>query len=278
MRKLKVAISTCPNDTFMFEALYNKRIDMKSVAIDWHFADIEELNQRAQKGESDITKISFNALFGLNNTYSILNSGAALGFNCGPQIIARETFDVNELKNKKIAIPGKNTTANLLLSTFFSEIILKEEMIFSNIENAIINSQVDAGLIIHESRFTYQNKGLVKIIDLGEYWEKQYRLPLPLGAIAAKKDLDIELRKDFNQLLKESIIFAFENRQVSIPFIREKAQELDENVIAEHINLYVNKYSIDLGIEGKNAIEILFNHAKKLGLSQNEQLEYNDIN
>ena len=262
----------------MFEALYNKRIDMKSVAIDWHFADIEELNQRAQKGESDITKISFNALFGLNNTYSILNSGAALGFNCGPQIIARETFDVNELKNKKIAIPGKNTTANLLLSTFFSEIILKEEMIFSNIENAIINSQVDAGLIIHESRFTYQNKGLVKIIDLGEYWEKQYRLPLPLGAIAAKKDLDIELRKDFNQLLKESIIFAFENRQVSIPFIREKAQELDENVIAEHINLYVNKYSIDLGIEGKNAIEILFNHAKKLGLSQNEQLEYNDIN
>ncbi|MEI7597309.1 MAG: 1,4-dihydroxy-6-naphthoate synthase [Bacteroidota bacterium] len=267
--QINIAISPCPNDTFMFEALYNKRFDTKGLEFLWHFEDIETLNNSAKSNIHDVTKISFNALFANAEKYIMLNSGAALGFNCGPQIISKKNIDTSNLAQYKFAIPGKQTTANLLLSAFYPEIIHKKEMIFSDIEKAVLNEEVDAGLIIHESRFTYIDKGLKKVLDLGEVWENEYKLPLPLGAIAIKKSFEAVIALQVSNLIHQSIEFAFNNREVVMPFVRAHAQELDDKVTNAHIDLYVNKYSLNLGENGRNAIRILNYYAKNLGFVQN---------
>ena len=264
--KLSLGFSSCPNDTFIFDAMIHGKIDTEGLEFDLFIGDVEELNRKAFHQELDITKISYNAYTRLTNNYILMDSGSALGENCGPLIIANEHFDIDELKHKKIAIPGVNTTANLLLSVAFPEIKDKVEMIFSDIEKAVIDGSVDAGLIIHESRFTYEEKGLIKIIDLGEYWENLTNTPTPLGGIIAQRSLGDEVLQKINRILKRSVQFAFDHPKSGLDFIKKHAQEMSEEVMYKHIGLYVNDYTLDLGTSGRKSVETLFNKAKQLGL------------
>jgi 1,4-dihydroxy-6-naphthoate synthase len=242
------------------------KIDTEGLDFELVIEDVEELNRRAFKADLDVTKISFNAYTRLVDNYILLDAGAALGENCGPLVISKNPTSMEELKDKVIAIPGQNTTANLLLTLAFSEYKNKKEMLFSDIENAVINGDVDAGLIIHESRFTYEDKGLNRVLDLGEYWENKTNTPTPLGGIIAKRDLGEELIQKINRVLKRSVQFAFDNPKSGIDFIRKHSQEMSEEVMYKHIALYVNHFSLDLGEEGKNAVRVLFQNAIDAGI------------
>lgn len=263
--KLSFAFSPCPNDTFMFEPIVNQRIDLRGIEFDIVLDEVEQLNLAAQKGQYDISKLSFNAFTQLTDEYQLLESGCALGKNCGPLVIAKETFDPSELSNKVVAIPGENTTAHLLLSILAPDIKEKRVIVFSEIEDAVINGEVDAGLIIHESRFTYEEKGLKKIIDLGTYWEDTTHTPIPLGGIAIRRDLPDDVKAKVNQILFDSIKYAFDHPKSGLEYIRCHAQEMDEEVMYKHIDLYVNDYSQQLGEEGRGSIMHLFNKMKSLG-------------
>ncbi len=231
--------------------------------------DVESLNQKAFKGELAITKLSYHAYAYLIKTYQLLNAGSALGNNCGPLLIAKSN-DISNLKSNishlKVAIPGKYTTANFLLSLAFPELKNKIEMLFSDIEDAVLTGKVDAGLIIHENRFTYEQKGLKKIIDLGEYWETIANAPIPLGGIVIKRDLPDELKQKVNRIVRKSVEYAFANPTASRDFVKANAQEMSEEVMYKHINLYVNNFSVDLGVEGKRAIQLLFDKAQELNV------------
>lgn len=263
-RKLSLGFSSCPNDTFIFDAMVNSKIDTEGLEFEPFIADVEVLNKRAFNQDLDITKVSFNAFISLADNYELLNSGAALGENCGPLIIAKEKFDLNELASKKIAIPGENTTANLLMKIAFPNSKNKVEMLFSDIEKAVLNNEVDAGLIIHESRFTYKQKGLIKIIDLGEFWEEKTKTPTPLGGIIVNKRLDLETREKVNRVMKRSVQFAFDNPKETEAFVSKYAQEMDKEIMYKHIDLYVNNYTLDLGEQGVEAIRMLFMLSKGL--------------
>ena len=263
---IRLGFSSCPNDTFIFDAMIHGKIDTEGLDFELIIEDVEELNRRAFKADLDVTKISFNAYTRLVDNYILLNSGAALGENCGPLVISKTPVDMQDLQNKLIAIPGINTTANLLLQLAFSEHKNKKEMLFSEIEDAVIKGEVDAGLIIHESRFTYEDKGLKKVLDLGEYWENNTKTPTPLGGIIAKRKLGEDLLQKLNRVLKRSVKFAFENPKSGIDFIRKHSQEMSTEVMYKHIALYVNHYSLDLGEEGKNAVRVLFQNATDAGI------------
>jgi len=256
--KLTLGFSPCPNDTFIFEAMINGRIDTEGIEFDYFLADVEELNSRALNAEVDITKISFNAYCYAANNYIILNSGAALGFGAGPLLVSKHEFDIATIASKKIAIPGKYTTANLLFNIAFPECRNKEEYLFSDIENALINDAADAGLIIHETRFTYQKRGLIKIADMGEYWEKLTNLPVPLGAIVIKRDIPENIAQKVNRILRRSLEYAINSPEASFDFIARNAQEIDREVMNNHISLYVNEFTLSLGTKGREAIEKLF--------------------
>ncbi len=262
---ITLGFSSCPNDTFIFDAMIHDKIDTEGLSFDLIIEDVEELNRRAFNNQLDITKISFNAYTKLVNNYILLDSGAALGENCGPLIITKTKTSINELENKLIAIPGENTTANLLMKLAFPNHNNKKEMLFSDIEKAIIDGEVDAGLIIHESRFTYEDKGLYKCLDIGEYWENKTNTPTPLGGIIAKRELGSELIAKVNRVLKRSVQFAFDNPKDGIDFIKKHSQEMEEEVMYKHIALYVNDYSLDLGIKGKQAVEKLFQESINAG-------------
>lgn len=256
--KLSLGFSPCPNDTFIFDALIHHKIDTEGLEFEVHLEDVEGLNQMAFAQKLDITKLSYHAFAYLQNEYALLHAGSALGNNCGPILIAKEVVPKEEVKDLKIAIPGKYTTANFLLSIAFPKAQQKVEMLFSDIEEAILKEEVDAGLIIHENRFTYQAKGLNKIVDLGEYWEGTTQLPIPLGGIVINRKLDPIVQQKVNRVLKKSILFAFDHPKSALPYIRRHAQEMDETVMYQHINLYVNEFTKDLGIKGKAAVEQLF--------------------
>ena len=264
-QKISLGFSSCPNDTFIFDAMIHGKIDTEGLSFDLIIEDVEELNRRAFNAELDITKISFNAYTHLLDNYILLDSGAALGENCGPLIISKSDISMDDLQDKVIAIPGKNTTANLLMSLAFPKHTNKREMLFSDIEKAIIDGDVDAGLIIHESRFTYQEKGLKKSLDIGEFWESTTGTPTPLGGIIARRDMGEELIQKVNRVLKRSVEFAFANPKSGFDFIRQHSQEMSEDVMYKHIGLYVNDYSLDLGEKGKMAIERLFDESRKAG-------------
>jgi 1,4-dihydroxy-6-naphthoate synthase len=264
--KISLGFSSCPNDTFIFDAMIHGKIDTEGLEFELFIGDVEELNRKAFSNELAITKISYNAYTRLTNNYILLDSGSALGENCGPLIIANQEFSIDDLSSKKIALPGINTTANLLLSVAFPEVKNKVEMIFSDIEKSVIDGSVDAGLIIHESRFTYEEKGLKKIIDLGEYWENLSNTPTPLGGIIAQRDLGADLLQKINRVLKRSVQFAFDNPKSGIDFIRQHSQEMSEEVMYKHIGLYVNHYTLDLGEAGRKSVETLFKKAQELGL------------
>ena len=264
-RNISLGFSSCPNDTFIFDAMIHNKIDTENLSFDLVIEDVEELNRRAFNSELDVTKISFNAYTHLVNKYVLLDSGAALGENCGPLIISKNKISMDDLQGKTIAIPGKNTTANLLMSLAFPKHTNKKELLFSDIEQAVLSGDVDAGLIIHESRFTYEQKGLNKILDIGQYWENTTNTPTPLGGIIAKRELDNDLIHKINRVLKRSVEFAFNNPKSGFDFIRKHSQEMSEEVMYKHIALYVNHYSLDLGQDGKKAVEKLFAESLKAG-------------
>lgn len=266
MQKISLGFSTCPNDTYIFDAMVHDKINTEGLEFDVVLGDVEELNQKALKAELDVTKISYHAFSKIANNYLLLDSGSALGYKNGPLLISKHKIYPDEVKDVIIAIPGFNTTANLLLSIAFPEAQNKKEYLFSDIEEAVLSNEVDAGLIIHENRFTYEQKGLQKIRDLGEFWEEETGLPIPLGGIAVNKNLDKETQLKINRVLKRSVEFAFENPKSAYPYIKQYAQEMDEDVMYKHIELYVNDFSRELGVDGRKAIEVLYNKAISLGI------------
>lgn len=252
--KLRIGFSPCPNDTFIFDALVNKRIDTEGLEFEPVLEDVQTLNEWSNAAELDITKLSFPALFNNAETYVVLNAGSALGKGVGPLLITNKLVDVPDPGNSTIAIPGTLTTANFLLSYAFPMATNKVPMLFSKIEDALVNGTVDLGLIIHENRFTYQKKGLIKVLDLGEYWEEKTGLPIPLGCIAVKRSLDKEVQLKIDRLIRKSLEMAFEDYPAIHPYVKEHAQAMDEEVMRKHIELYVNNYSLDLGPDGKASI------------------------
>jgi 1,4-dihydroxy-6-naphthoate synthase len=261
--KLTLGFSPCPNDTFIFDAMIHHRIDTEGLEFEIFLGDVEELNQKAFNKELDITKLSYHAYLYLISDYALLTSGSALGNNCGPLLIAKTDLPLAQISTNKIAIPGQYTTANFLLTACLPTAKNKEELLFSAIEQAVLQETVDAGLIIHENRFTYQEKGLVKLIDLGQWWEQTTNLPIPLGGIVVKRTFPNDIQSKINRVLRRSIEFAFENPAASLPFTRQHAQEMDTTVMKKHIDLYVNQYSIDLGSKGKAAIQYMIEQAVK---------------
>jgi 1,4-dihydroxy-6-naphthoate synthase len=268
---LSLGYSPCPNDCFIFDALVHKKIDTEGLDFEVQLEDVETLNRKALEGELDITKLSFHAYGHVLDNYILLRAGSALGFNCGPLLIQQSGFNDASLDTMRVAIPGKLTTANFLLALAFPQLKHKIEYVFSDIENAVLNREVNAGLIIHENRFTYQDKGLHKIMDLGEYWDSLIHAPIPLGGIVIKRNTDIDLQQKVNCLIKKSVEFAFANPESSMPYVIAHAQEMSEAVMKKHIALYVNNFSIDLGETGIKAVRLLFNKAKELGLFEINQ-------
>jgi len=287
---LKLSFSPCPNDTFMFDAMVHGKVDTEGLHFGVVMEDVEALNQRALRGEAEVTKISFAAYTKVTDEYQLLDSGSALGNGTGPLLVSKtanlpdENRDSASLRKPqtlpanaqaiqqrqagsdlRVAIPGENTTANFLFSFFFPRAMNKTEMIFSEIEDAVLSGKADAGVIIHESRFTYQGKGLKKICDLGELWEKETGQPIPLGGIAVRRNLPAETKEKISRVVRRSIEFALANPASSYDYVKMHAQEMDEEVRRKHIALYVNKYSIELGKEGRKAIEIFFEKALQAG-------------
>ncbi len=263
---LTIGFSPCPNDCFIFDALVHKKIDTQGINFNVEMHDVEALNNMAFKQQLDVTKLSYHAFIYLTAHYQLLNSGSALGFNCGPLLIKNSGKTIKDINLAKIAIPGKYTTANFLLSLAYPKALNKTSVLFSDIEQAVLTNQVDAGLIIHETRFTYKEKGFEKIIDLGEYWENLINAPIPLGGIVVKKNITTKLQHTINTLVKQSVEYAFANPQSCMPFVKKHAQEMNEDVMKKHIDLYVNQFSIDLSNIGKSAIQLLFKKAFEINL------------
>lgn len=256
--KISLGFSPCPNDTFIFDGLVNKKIDAEGFEFEVFLEDVQTLNEWAVQGKLDVTKLSFPALFDQASKYAILSSGAALGKGVGPLLIAKTMANVPDINHCSIAIPGENTTANFLLNYAFPLAKNRKSYLFSSIEDAVLNSETDLGVIIHENRFTYQQKGLVKIIDLGEYWEQKTNSPVPLGCIAVKRNLDFEIQKKIDELIRKSLVTAFHDYPELTDYVKKHAQAMEEKVMRQHIELYVNDFSVDLGEKGKKAISHLY--------------------
>ena len=261
--ELSLGFSTCPNDTFIFEAMVSGRIDTEGLAFRPFLADVEELNRKAFNAEIDITKLSYHAYAHVSKDYMVLDSGSALGQKNGPLLLSRKKIYPDEVPDLRIAIPGRYTTANLLLDIAHPSVKEKREYLFSDIEEAVLSGEMDAGLAIHENRFTYQKRGLHKIMDLGDYWEALSGMPIPLGGIMIGRNLPREVILKVNRIVKRSVEYAWDAPAVVMPYVRKYAQEMDREVMTRHIRLYVNEYTRDLGETGKTAIRRLFGEAFK---------------
>ena len=258
--KLSLGFSPCPNDTFIFDALVNHKIDTAGLEFDVHLEDVQTLNEWAIEGKLDFSKISYGVLPLVMETYTILSSGGALGKGVGPMLISKALPDLitNQINDLTVAIPGKNTTAHVLFSLAYPEAKHKVFTLFHEIEDAVLQEKVAAGVIIHENRFTYHLKGLHKVVDLGEYWETKLNIPIPLGGILAKKSLSAGLAKQMNNLIKKSIAYAYMHHYDQLAdYVEEHAQEMSKEVMRKHIDLYVNAFSTDLGDAGKKAVMTL---------------------
>ena len=266
--KLSLGSSPCPNDCFIFDAIANRRIDLEGLDVAIRMADVEALNKAAFAGDLDVTKLSYHAYAYCADRYVLLDAGSALGRNCGPLLISKRTIASEEVASGglRIAIPGKYTTANFLLGLAFPAAQNKTELLFSEIEGAVLDGRVDAGLIIHENRFTYTEKGLKKIVDLGEFWEAETGAPIPLGGIVVRRSAPAHVQQAVNRIVRRSVEYAFAHRGASLPYVRAHAQEMSEQVMYRHIDLYVNDFSVDLGPDGRRAVELLFAKAKALGV------------
>ena len=260
---LQLGLSPCPNDTFIFHALLHGLVQQPA-PIAPHLADVEELNSLARQGKLAVTKMSLGVAADIMDDYALLSSGAALGFGCGPLVVARKPLDAAACRTARVAVPGLHTTANLLLSLNGGFQGPREPMLFSDVMDAVQDGRVDAGVIIHEGRFTYAQRGLVKLLDLGEWWEGQFHLPLPLGAIVVRRDVPRDLALGIQTAIAQSLAHARKNPQASAAFIREHAQELDDSVIQAHIKTFVTDFSLDIGDAGRAAITELVGKAAAL--------------
>lgn len=265
MPLIDIGFSPCPNDTFIFDALVNHKIDTKGYEFNLHLEDVQTLNEWALKGKLPISKISYGVWPLVKNNYQLLKAGGALGKGVGPMLIYKKKSDLisqNDLDNDKpnaefmsVAIPGINTTAHLLFSLAFPNVKNKKFLVFNEIEDVVLSGKVDAGVIIHENRFTYEQKGLSKWMDLGTYFEETFNAPIPLGGIIARNNLPQEEINLIDSLIKQSVEYAFKNSYDVLPeFVKMHSQEMSEQVMRQHINLYVNDFSIDMGTDGKKAI------------------------
>ncbi len=260
---LSLAYSTCPNDTYSFYALSHQKIDGKGLGFNTHLMDIEQLNQAAKNGRYDFSKLSFAAMGHLADSYGLLRTGAALGRGCGPLIVAREGVNPAGLNTATIAVPGLWTTAALLLRLYMEKPLNVAVLPFDQIMPAVQAKTFDYGVIIHEGRFTYQNHGLSCLLDLGAWWEAETGLPVPLGGIAARRDIPCEVVLAAAAAIKKSIEYAHAHPSEADGYIRKHAQELSDEVIKQHINLYVNAFSLDLGEIGEKAVYTLFSKARQ---------------
>jgi len=255
--KYTLGFSPCPNDTFIFDALVNKNIDTKGIQLEVVLADVQTLNEWALQEKLSFSKISYGVWPLVKNNYQLLQSGSALGNGVGPLLIAKKIISETDINNGLIAIPGKNTTAHLLFSLAYPAAKFKVFKVFHDIEEAVLQGEVIGGVIIHENRFTYEQKGLVKISDLGVYWEQQLQLPIPLGGIVASNKIASEIVQQVDELINDSLQYAFTQYPAVSKYVKEHAQEMSEAVMRQHIDLYVNDYSLQLGAKGHEAIKKL---------------------
>lgn len=269
---LTVGFSPCPNDTFIFDAIINNRIDLKGLSFEPVIEDVETLNEMALEGKLDVTKVSSHTLGYILDQYYLLQSGGAMGRGCGPMLITLpETLEAIEkgqtnISHFKVATPGVHTTAHLLLKLAYPDISDTLPMIFSEIEWAIIDEKVDAGVIIHENRFTYESMGLKMIRDLGEFWEEKTSQAIPLGNIVASKRLSSDMVTIIDEIIQASVIKAMSQPEAAMSYVKQYAQAMDEDVMKEHIHLYVNSFTRNLGDSGREAISKFLDYANQLGL------------
>ncbi len=264
--KISLGYSSCPNDTFIFDALVNGKIDSEGLEFVPYLTDVEDLNLLAFSGELDVTKISYHAWLHVWKAYRILDSGSALGKGSGPVLVARNQCLDPRFLSLRVAIPGEYTTANMLLRMAYPNIKEKKIFVFSDIEQAVLDGVADAGLLIHENRFTYEKKGLVLLRDLGQFWEETAQAPIPLGGIMAHRRLSEEVVHKVNRLVRKSLDYAFSYPDGTIPYMRQFAQTMDEEVLQAHLKTFVNEYSLELGPEGKRAIQVLIDKSIEAGL------------
>lgn len=272
--QISLGYSTCPNDTFIFDALVNGKIDTEGINFVPYLTDVEDLNLLAFKDTLDVTKLSYHAWLYVWKSYRVLDSGSALGKGSGPVLVGRNKDFNTGSKQLSVAIPGKYTTANLLLSLAFPNITDKKEYLFSDIEQAILDGQVDAGVLIHENRFTYEKKGLVLLKDLGHYWSEITDTPIPLGGIMIHRRVPLDIACTVNRLIRKSLEFAYLHPEGTIDYIRKYAQSMDQSVLEAHLQTFVNEYSLNLGIEGKKAVSVLMEKALAGGLISELPVDY----
>jgi len=258
---IKLAFSTCPNDTFIFDALVHKKIDTEGLEFDFVMMDVEELNRMVLHESPDMIKISYQTYLYVITSYALLDAGSSFGFGNGPVLVAKTDIPFNLVRNYKVALPGEHTTAHLLFRIAFPASNRKYFMIFSKIEESILKGETEAGVIIHEGRFTYERKGLKKIMDLGEFWQSLTGTPVPLGCIVAKKSLGQEITDKLNRIMRRSVEYAMANTEDVMPFVRQNAKEMERDIMMKHIGFYVNDLTIDLGKTGRKAIAELMNYS-----------------
>lgn len=268
--EITLGFSSCPNDTYMFDALVHKKIDTEGFDFNYVISDVQELNRRAFVGDLQMTKLSYFAYSHVYQNYQILDSGSALGFANGPLFICKKGDEKKINVSSRILIPGKETTANLLFSIAYPEFTNKTECLFSEIEPKIMSGEYDAGVIIHEDRFTYAERGFSLLCDLGTYWESQTKSPIPLGAIVVRRDVPDDVKKTLSRLLKKSIEYANAHPMDSYAFIHEHAQAIEDDVLRKHIALFVNDFSLSLGEQGRKAVDTLYRRAYEVGILSSE--------
>ena len=268
--EITLGFSSCPNDTYMFDALVHKKIDTEGFDFNYVISDVQELNRRAFVGDLQMTKLSYFAYSHVYQNYQILDSGSALGFANGPLFICKKGDGKKINASSRILIPGKETTANLLFSIAYPEFTNKTECLFSEIEPKIMSGEYDAGVIIHEDRFTYAERGFSLLCDLGTYWESQTKSPIPLGAIVVRRDVPDDVKMTLSRLLKKSIEYANAHPMDSYAFIHEHAQAIEDDVLRKHIALFVNDFSLSLGEQGRKAVETLYRRAYEVGILSSE--------
>jgi len=265
-KELTIGYSPCPNDTYIFYALVHGKVQVPGITFRERLEDVETLNQLALGNSLDLTKISYHALGHLRDRYALLRSGGALGRGCGPPVVARPGTVREDLRNGTVAIPGKLTTAWLLLQLYDPSVTKIVVMPFDRIMQAVADGAVTAGLIIHESRFTYPLYGLEKLLDLGEWWERSTGMPIPLGGILGKRSLGSETLMKVEEAIRESIGYARAHQAEVLDYGKEHSQEMDGSVMLQHIDLYVNDHSLDLGVEGTAAVRRLCAEAEQRGI------------
>ncbi|MFA6127440.1 MAG: 1,4-dihydroxy-6-naphthoate synthase [Bacteroidales bacterium] len=272
--KISLGYSTCPNDTFIFDALVNGKIDNEGIEFVTYLTDVEDLNLLAFKGDLDVTKLSYHAWLHVWKSYRILDAGSAVGKGSGPVLVAKNQCLDPRYQSLSVAIPGEYTTANLLLRMAYPNIKEKKIFVFSDIEQAVLDGETEAGVLIHENRFTYEKRGLVLLRDLGQFWEESTHSPLPLGGIMAHRRLAQDVVRKINRLVRLSLEFALADPQGTIPYMRKFAQCMDQAVLDAHLKAFVNEFSVELGTDGKRAINILIDKSIAAGLINDRPEDY----